>query len=223
MRPRLRRSRIPGPHRCPEPRNLSLPTPQHEPLQDCLACGLERARDALADTPAASTQLRLESLSTCVLYDFDPDRDPRGPSGELVAGVLQRFEGGLCGTALLALDPGDALLWLQAGEGQGPPLDRFVEQGRRVLEGVIGALADAARVGVTPGAPVLEERPLMAVLLGTHAPSDTLVLGLSGELWFPVPGGPEIRAPFRLLLLLEPKRLAGILSGLAGDEEDAGS
>lgn len=202
---------------------LSLSIPQHELLRDCLASGLERARDALADTAAASSELRLDSVSTCTLYDFDPDRDPRGPSGELIAGVLQRFEGPLCGTGLFALDPGDALLWLQAGEGQGEPLDRFVDQGRRLLEVVVGALADAAGADALPGAPALEERPLMAVLLGTHAPSDTLVLGLSGELVFPVADVPEIRAPFRVLLLLEPKLVAGILAGLPRDEESASS
>ncbi len=142
----------------------------------------------------------------------------------MIAGVVQRFEGPLSGTALFALDPGDALLWLQSGERDSQPgadpLTRFVDQGSRVLGAVIDALAAAAQAEVQLGRPALEERPLLAALLGTHAPSDTVVLSLYGEIeFFLQEMGRELRAPFSLQLLLEPKILGGILAGLVSHDD----
>ena len=142
-------------------------------------------------------------------------------SGDRVAAVVQRFEGHPSGTALFALDPGDALLWLQRGDGDEDPLERFVDWGSRVLSGVIETLASAWETELRIGEPKLEERSLMAALLGTHAPSDTVVLSLHGELRFPVLDVPEIRAPFSLQLLLEPKLVDGILSVLPRDGSEA--
>jgi hypothetical protein len=152
-----------------------------------------------------------------VLCDLDAEQTPGPLSGDLIAAVVQRFEGPPSGTALFALDPGDALLWLQRGESDEDPLGRFVDWGSRVLLGVIHTLAAAWETDLRIGEPALEERPLMAALLGTHAPSDTIVLSLHGELSFPVSDIPEIRAPFSLHLLMEPKLVDGILSGLARD------
>jgi hypothetical protein len=128
----------------------------------------------------------------------------------------------LSGTALLALDPGDALLWLQRGDDDSDPLGRFVDWGNRLLTGVIEALASAFHVDARLGEPSLEESPLMAALLRTHAPSDTVVLSLHGELAFPVANLPEIRAPFCIQVLLEPKVVRGILVRLAGDGAEVG-
>lgn len=175
----------------------------------------------LEGTPVAATEISVDAVSSVSLYEFDPEQPGRGPSGELIAGVLQRFEGTLCGTALFALDPGDALLWLQRGDDDGAPLDRFVSWGSRLLDAVIGSLANAAQTQVKCSAPVLEERPLMAVLLGTHAPSDTVVLSLHGTLSFPVANVPEILAPFSVQVLLEPKILAGIGTALGQSEAAA--
>ena len=160
-------------------------------------------------------------MSSSSLYDFDPEASGRGPSGELIAGVIQRFEGPLCGTALFALDPGDALLWLQRGDDDGLPLERFVDWGQRLLAGVIDALAEVAQSPAERSEPSLEERPLMAALLGTHAPSDTVVLTLGGTLAFPVANLPEIRAPFGVHVLLEPKRIAGIAAALEDRSADS--
>jgi len=160
-------------------------------------------------------------VSSCPLADFDPDRAARGLSADLIAGVLQRFDGRLSGTTLLALDPGDALLWLQRGSDDGDPLDRFVDWGGRLLAGVVEALASAFHVQARLGEPSLEESPLMAALMRTHAPPDTVVISLHGELGFPVSNVPEIRAPFAIQVLLEPKVVRGILVRLAGDGDGA--
>ena len=160
-------------------------------------------------------------MTSSTLSEFDPDVAARGLSGDVVAGVLRRFEGRLTGTALLALDPGDALLWLQRGDDDSDPLGRFVDWGGRVLSGVILGLASTLQQDVTLAEPSLDERPLMAALLGTHAPSDTVVLSLHGELGFPVSDVPEIRAPFSIQLLLEPKIVSILLGGLAGNVPSA--
>ena len=175
---------------------------------------------SLADTPAGRTALALDSVSSSGLGEFDPDRVASGPSSDLVAGVMRRFDGPLSGSSLFVLDPGDALLWLQLA-GDAPPLDSFVDWGGRVLEGFVGCLAETLQVEVEPGAPKLEEGALLAALLGTHAPSDTVVLSLHGTLTFPVPVEEldEIQAPFGVHLLLEPKRIARILDALAAPGE----
>lgn len=164
----------------------------------------------------------LDGVTSSTISDFDPDAASRGLSSDVTAGVLQRFGGRLPATALFVLDPGDALLWLQrAGVGE-EPLARFVEWGGQLVCGVVLELASGWRAEVDTGRPVLEERPLMAALLATHPPSDTVVLSLQGELVFGVPGvADEIHAPFSLHVLLEPKFIAGILSGLGGDTDPA--
>ncbi len=158
----------------------------------------------------------LHGLTSSTIADVDPDSASRGLSSDVIAAVLQRFEGHLPGTALFVLDPGDALLWLQCEGAAEDPLGRFVEWGGQVLSGVVEQLASQAEV--EHGTPVLEERPLMAALLATHPPSDTVVLSIQGELVFSVQGAPdEMHAPFSIHVLLEPKFIAGILSGLTGD------
>lgn len=157
-------------------------------------------------------------MTSSAIADLDPDSVSRGLSGDVIAAVLQRFTGQLPGTALFVLDPGDALLWLQREGAAEDPLGRFVEWGGHVLSGVIEELAAAWQAEVQHGVPVLEERPLMAALLATHAPSDTVVLSVQGELVFQVPGVDEdMHAPFSIHVLVEPKFVGGILTGLGGD------
>jgi hypothetical protein len=163
----------------------------------------------------------LHGVTSSTVADVDPDSASRGLSGDVIAGVLQRFEGRLPGTAFFILDPGDALLWLQREGAMKDPLGRFVEWGGRMLSGVVEQLISQAEV--EHGAPVLEERPLMAALLATHAPSDTVVLSIQGELVFSILGvEDDMHAPFSIHVLLEPKFITGILSGLPGDTNPIG-
>lgn len=182
---------------------------------------MEAARERLADTPAAETQISLTSVSSSSLWELDPDQASGGLSGDVIAAVLQRFDGRLTGTGIFALEPGDALLWLQRGESDEDPLGRFVDWGSRLLAAVIGELAEVWDANVHLREPVLEERPLMGALLGTHAPPDTVVLSLHGELRFPVANVPELCAPFSMHVLLEPKLVDGILSSLGRGRDAA--
>ena len=134
---------------------------------------------------------------------------------------MQRFDGQLSGTALFALDPSDALRWLQLGDEEGERLERFVARGRQLISEVLGALAAGCDARVELGTSVLEERPLLAALLSTHAPSDTTVLSLDGKLRFRV-DAEELHAPFSLQILVEPKLLDGILAALLAETDRQG-
>jgi hypothetical protein len=188
----------------------------HELLRLGLAAGLAAARDRLVETPAASTRIELQSITRGTIGDLDPEQVSPGLSGDVIAAVVQRFHGPPSGTALFALEPGDALLWLQRGDSDQDPLACFVDWGSRVIAGVVESLATAWESEVELGEPRLEERSLMAALLGMHAPGDTVVLSLHGELTFPMQElGRDLSAPFSIHVLLEPKLVDGILSRLA--------
>lgn len=211
----------------PGERELSLTTSHHELLRLGLAVGLEAASNRLAETPAAATRIELQAVTRSAICDLDLEQVSHGLSGDVIAAVVQRFHGHPSGTALFALEPGDALLWLQRGDSD-DPLGCFVDWGSRVIAGVIETLAKAWESEVELGEPRLEERSLMAALLGTHAPGDTVVLSLHGELGFSMVelgSRPELTAPFSIHVLLEPKLVDGILSRLACQadpgEEDA--
>lgn len=177
----------------------------------------------------------LDRLSTCTIAEINHEALTSAVPNDVIAGVLQRFEGPVRGTALFALDPGDALLWLEMEESDEPPLERFVEVGGRVLSAIVGSLvADTetraapasesasqavSQAGTLIGAGVLEERPLVAALLATHAPSDTIILSVDGELAFEIdPGIGLLHTPFTVQLLLEPKLLSGVLAGLRTED-----
>ncbi len=182
-------------------------------MQDCLAEGLRRAATALEETSATGTRFDLHAVRRASISELA--QESFAPLDDVIAGVCQRFHGGLAGTALLALDPGDALLWLQLGSAASDPLSRYVDLGSRVIGHALHALATSAGAGVELGAASLEERPALAALLCTHAPSDTIVLCLDGEILFSLAErGLALHAPFSLHILLQPKLLDGILSSL---------
>jgi len=157
---------------------------------------------------------------TSTIADFEPEAASRGLSSDVTAGVVQRFGGHPPFTGLFVVDPGDALLWLEADDSAEDPLARFVEWGSLVLSGVAEQLPSMA--ALEPGAPALDERPLMAALLATHPPSDTLVLSIQGDLVFTVPGcEADLHAPFSIHVLLAPKFVSRISSDGSGDTDPA--
>jgi hypothetical protein len=195
------------------------PKPNASPeLTARFASGVEAAIACLPMGSALrSTVLRRTSTST--ISEIDHDALTGAISQDVIAGVLAPFDGPFRGTALLAVDPGDALLWLSVGDDEGEPLVRFVSLGREMLAAVIGSLAaerSATEVGV--GAGILEERPLLAALLATHAPSDTVILSLDAEISFELDAsiGP-LHTPFTVQLLLEPKLLDSLLAETPAD------
>jgi len=99
----------------------------------------------------------------------------------------------------MSLEPEDALFWLRL-IGSDDPLEDFVSLGRGLLEHAVSATAEAFGASAKPGPPRLVEDSVVAIVLGTHAPSDTLILGARIDL---TAGGRSL--PVRIHLLFEPK------------------
>ncbi len=173
---------------------LKLTTPQLDSIRQHLEAGL-RTR-----SPASDASPRVSAAGLCLLADF-----PNGAlvdSGDLAAGVVRRFGGTVGGTALLALDPEDALAWVQASPGSEAPLERFLGLASAMVEGAISGWANAIGTEVDFGEPGLREDSVVGMLLATHAPSDTLILSARIEL---SPAGGDRVA--HLYLMVEPKVL----------------
>jgi hypothetical protein len=155
----------------------------------------------------------LRRFSTSTIAQIDHDTLTAAISPDVIAGVFLRFDAPIRGTALLAVDPGDALLWLQMDDSDEEPLARFVTLGGKMLGAVLSGLAPENDTETSEGtfSGTLEERPLMAALLGTHAPSDTVIVSVDAELAFEIdPTIGTLHTPFTVQLLLEPKIAANL-------------
>jgi len=130
-------------------------------------------------------------------------------SEDLVAGVMGRVEGAMPGSINVVLEPEDALLWAQMG-GSDDPLASFVELGRELIAGIAVALTEVLEAPNEFRDARLVEEPELAMLVKTHAPSDTLVF--STRLRIEV--SDEILSAHSHFLV-EPKYLARLLSALS--------
>jgi hypothetical protein len=129
--------------------------------------------------------------------------------------VATPVEGRLTGTALLALEPHDALRWIRSVAPGDEPLRVFVELGGRILGEWTSALARAFGVHAHSGRPTLCEDSVVGVALGTHAPPCTALLCARVSLALgddDVGEGHSLRA--FLYLMVESKRLAALLPAL---------
>lgn len=122
--------------------------------------------------------------------------------GDLVAGVVVRFHGAFGGTAVLVLDPEDALAWIRCSPGDGDPIERYLVSAGRLVTGAVTAWGASMGVTFDFGAPSLCEDSVVGILLGTHAPSDTLIV--SARLAIDVDGAAR---PGHLHLMVDPKVL----------------
>lgn len=179
---------------------------QLDALRAYLGTGVAHAEEALRQAGVPQAQLALRHFTWSALGQF-AERPPRDDD-DVIAGAMMRFGGGLSGSALLALDPEDALAWVRAATSDVDPIDRFLELGSRIMKCVIEALAEGFRRSVEFSVASLEEQPVLAILLGTHAPLDTVLLSLRLQLTCP-----EVDAPACLYLLIERKPLECLLSG----------
>lgn len=131
-------------------------------------------------------------------------------SDDLVAGVMGRVEGGLPGSLNLVLEPEDALAWAQMGSSASDPIETFVSLGHELLSGMCTALAEIMSTEVALEDVRLVELPELAMLLGTHAPSDTWVLSVQLQI-----EGREGVFPAHSHWLVEPKYVSSLLSALS--------
>jgi len=186
---------------------LKISTEQMIALHGFFAGAVAAGESSLAELSGCETEIEVQEIRCTALAEF-------GECGlclseDLVAGVMGRLEGAMPGSLNLVLDPEDALLWARLG-GDGDPLETFVEIGRRLLGGMTAALSDILPGEASFEGATLVEAPELAMLVETHAPSDTLVFTARMRI--------DVRDEVLTAvshMLVEPKYLARLLSALS--------
>jgi hypothetical protein len=186
---------------------LQISTEQLIALHGFFAEAAAEGEVSLAELSGCETEIEVQEIRCTPLAEFGE----RGLclSDDLVAGVMGRLEGAMPGSLNLVLDPEEALLWSRLG-GDGDPLETFVEIGRRLLGGMAKAISEILPGEARFEGAALVEAPELAMLVGTHAPSDTLVFSTRMRI--------DVRDEVLTAgshLLIEPKYLAQLLSALS--------
>jgi hypothetical protein len=188
-------------------------TRQLDGLRDRLNRGARNASEHLENGIAtAAMKVEVVSLSCLPLGSLSPEA--LCGDGDRVAAVSCALHGSLSGAAVFAMEPEDAFAWVMLNGTGTDPLESFVASGQRVLRELVcstGQTEPLPELGVA----VLREETLMEILVGTHAPSDTLVLSALLELH-----AEGLCLPGSFHLLVAPK-LFGHLGGESLPSEDA--
>lgn len=186
---------------------LKISTEQMIALHGFFAEAAAVGEAALGEIAGCETEVEVQEIRATALAEFGE----RGLclSEDLVAGVMGRLEGVMPGSLNLVLEPEEALLWSRLG-GDGDPLDVFVSLGTALLEGVATALGEILEGDVAFEGGALVEAPELAMLVKTHAPSDTLVFSTRMR----IDARDEVLTSVSHLLV-EPKYLAQLLSALS--------
>ena len=191
----------------PEMTPLKISTEQMIALHGFFAAATAVGEASLAELSGCETEIEVQEIRCTALTDFG--EEGLCLSDDLVAGVMGRLEGSIPGSLNLVLEPEEALLWSRLGS-DGDPLGTFVEIGRRLLGGMTQALAEVLAGDASFEGAQLVEEPELAMLVKTHAPSDTLVFTARMRI--------DVRDEvFTAMshMLIEPKYLARLLSALS--------
>jgi hypothetical protein len=173
------------------------------------------ALEGAASSTAANLQasglfpwvLSVPRVALCCLKDFPEQAVFCGQ--EMMASVLVSHRGKLLGTSVISLEPRHALELIRSLGVEGDPLETYRKAGAGILQGMLGWFRAADGLPAELGDPILEERSLVATILGTHAPPDTMVVSL--EMRFASNGQ---SFPAYLYLLLDAKVLRTALERL---------
>ena len=160
--------------------------------------------------------LSVSRAALCGLSDF-PER-AIFCGEEMMASVLVSHRGKLPGTSVISLEPGHALTLIRSLGVEGDPLDIYRSAGAGVLRGILGWFGGTGGTPAELGDPILEERSLVATILGTHAPSNTMVGSLEIEF-----ASTDQTFPACLYLLVDAKLLGSALDALENGVGGAGS
>jgi hypothetical protein len=152
--------------------------------------------------------LSASRAALCGLSDFPEKAIFCGE--EMMASVLVSHRGKLPGTSVISLEPRHALTLIRSLGVEGDPLDIYRSAGAGVLRGILGWLGGTGGTPAELGDPILEERSLVATVLGTHAPPNTMVGSL--EIGF---ASADQAFPAYLYLLVDAKLLRSVLDDLA--------
>ena len=165
------------------------------------------SESALAELSGCDTEIELHEIRCTALGEFGDHGMQL--SDDLVAGVMGRLEGAMPGSLSLVLDPDEALLWAQLGD-DADAIRGFVSYGQVLLEGIADALTEILERETKFEGAALVEEPELAMLIRTHAPSDTLVFSSRVRL--------DVRdeaLEAMAHLMIEPKYLGQLLSALS--------
>lgn len=176
-------------------------------LERQLTLGVSRAQQELRAAHCPHTEIALNSLMCCPMSTISAE--DLGDDGDLVAGSALRFGGEFSGSALFAMQPPAALEVARASDDASDPIRCFVRFGERIASEVVSAIAAglSAQVDVGPGS--LAEDTVAAILFGTHAPPDTMIVVTQLHTSCEPDGVP---LPGYLYLLFEPKTLEALLA-----------
>ncbi len=169
---------------------------------------MDRAAEELAELHAFDTEIAVIDTRCRSLGEFGTEIADVAEGMD--AGVLAAFRGRLSGTALLAMEPDDALAWMLADGNGTPATETYVMLAGSVLASVVRTAAEALDVEAAVASPILAEDSVASCLARTHAPLDTVLI--SSQL--------EIRAARQLLsaqlhLIIEPKLVSALLGALS--------
>ena len=186
---------------------LMISTEQMIALHGFFAEAAAVGEASLGEITGCETEVEVQEVRATALGDFGD----RGLclSDDMIAGVMGRLEGVMPGTANLVLEPEEALLWARLGGGE-DPLAMYVTLGKTLLEGVATFLAEVLEGDVAFDGARLVEQSELAMLVATHAPSDTVVFSTRMRI---VARDENFDAVSHLLV--EPKYLAQLLSALS--------
>jgi len=186
---------------------LMISTEQMIALHGFFAEAAAVGEASIGEITGCETEVEVEEVRATALADFGD----RGLclSDDMTAGVMGRLEGVMPGTANLVLEPGEALLWARLGGGE-DPLAMYVALGKTLLEGVATFLAEVLEGEVAFDGARLVEQSELAMLVATHAPSDTVVFSTRMQI---IARDEKFDAVSHLLV--EPKYLAQLLSALS--------
>lgn len=181
-------------------------TRQLDFIRDCLEAGARQVSGGKPDSPAADVEV--VEVTTAPLRELG--EDSLFGDGDRVAGLSSSLRGSLFGTALFAMEPEDAFAWVLS-KGSGPdPLESYVAAGAQILRAMIQETGVSLNAPVELGETTLREESLMEILVGTHAPSDTLLV--SAKLLLRAAG---LTLPASFYVLVAPKQLDQLASRLA--------
>jgi len=147
-------------------------------IRDRLNRGVQSASERLLREQGPESEVEVMDLRCTALGSLSPEE--LCGDGDRVAAVSCALRGGLGGTAVFAMEPEDALAWVLSSGSGSDPLASFVASGECILRQLAESTGETEpRPELAAGA--LREESLMEILVGTHAPSDTLVLSAQLE------------------------------------------
>lgn len=194
---------------------MILPPARLQAFRDAIEDAASAAAASLSQSGAFPWDLCVPRAALCCLSDF-PARAVFCDE-EMMASVLVSHRGRLPGTSVISLEPRHALALIRSIGVEESPLDVFRKAGASVIQGILGRLGGECGSPLEFGGPILEERSLVATILGTHAPPETMVVSL--EIGFV---SAEQALPAYLYMLLDVKALQSAL-GWAGEGEGGGA